>query len=77
MDPFGRNFPFEKVSLDVLGPYGKTSRRNVYIVSFVDWLTNWLEAYAMPKKKAQTVADLILNKIFPRYRASVQIILEN
>lgn len=55
------NFPFEKISMDVSGPYEKTSRGNVYIVSFVDWLTNGAEAFAVPDKKAKTVADLIMN----------------
>ena len=59
-------YPFEKVSLDISGPYGETLRRNVYIVSFVDWLTNWPEAYAVTDKKAQTVPSLILTEIFPR-----------
>ena len=35
-------FPFEKISLDISGPQG-----NNYIVSFVDRLTNWPEAYAV------------------------------
>ncbi len=33
-------YPFEKVSLDISGPYGETLRGNVYIVSFVDWLAS-------------------------------------
>ena len=33
-------YPFEKISLDVSGPYGESSQGNKYIVSFVDWLTN-------------------------------------
>ena len=33
-------YPFEKISLDVSGPNGETPRGNIYIVSFVDWLTN-------------------------------------
>ena len=60
-------YPFEKVSLDISGPYDETLQGNVYIVSFVDWLTNWPEAYAVADKKAQTVAGLILTEIFPRY----------
>ena len=30
-------YPFEK---GTSGPYGETQRGNLYIVSFVDWLTN-------------------------------------
>ena len=52
--------PFEKISLDISGPYGETPQMNNYIVSFIDWLTNWPEAYAVKDKKAQTVANLVL-----------------
>ena len=38
--------PFE-ISLDISGPYGEPPRGNNYIVSFIDWLTNWPEAYAV------------------------------
>lgn len=71
------NFPFEKVSMDISGPYGETPRANQYIASFVDWLTNWPEAYALPDKKAQTVSDVILIEIFPRYGSPVQLVTDN
>ena len=64
-------YPFEKVSLDISGPYGETLQGNVYIVSFVDWLTNW------PDKKPQTVASLILTEIFLRYGAPLEIVTDN
>jgi len=70
-------YPFEKVSLDISGPYSETSQGNVYIVSFVDWLTNWPEAYAVADKKAQTVASLILTELFPRYGAPLEIVTDN
>ena len=68
---------FEKVSLDITDQYGETLRGNVYIVSFVDWLTNWAEAYAVSDKKAQTVASLILTEIFPVYGAPLEILIDN
>lgn len=45
------NFPFEKVSMDVLRPYREISRGNVYILSFANWLTNWPETYAVLIRK--------------------------
>lgn len=45
-------------------------------MSFIDWLTNWPEAFAVPDKKAKTVADLI-SEIFPRYGAPVQLVTDN
>ena len=65
-------YPFEKISLDISGPYGETPQGNNYIVSFVDWLTNWPEAYAVKDKKAQTVANLVLTEIIPWYVASLE-----
>lgn len=44
----------------------------MYIVSFVDWLMKWLEAYPVPDKKAQTVSDL-MSELFPRYGDPVHI----
>lgn len=62
-------FPLEKISIDVSGPYGDTSRDK-------NWLTNWPEAFAVPDKSAKTVADLI-SETFPRYGAPVQLVTDN
>ncbi len=70
-------YPFEKVSLDISGPYGETRRGNVYIVSFVDWQANWPEAYAVADKKAQTEASLILTEIFLHFGAPLEIVTDN
>ena len=70
-------YPYQKIKMDISGPYGEISIANSYIISFVDGLTNWLEAYAVPDKKAQTLAELILSEIFPRYGAPVQLVTDN
>lgn len=41
------NYPFEKLSIDISGPYGEKPRENLYTVSVVDCLTNWPEAYVV------------------------------
>ena len=71
------SYPFQKISMDVSGPYGETSQGNLYIVSFVDWLSNWPEAFAVADKRAQTIADLILTEIFPRYGAPLELVTDN
>lgn len=47
------------------------------IVSFVDWLMKWLEAYPVQDKKAQTVSDLVMSELFPRYGDPVQLVRDN
>ena len=56
-------YRFQKVSMDILGPYGESLKGNKYILSFVDWLVNWPYAYAIPDKKTQTAANLILRGV--------------
>lgn len=47
-------------------------------MNFVDWLTNWPGAFAMPDKRTQYIeADLILTKIFLRYGTFEQIVTDN
>ena len=76
--PLLRKWMFQLIHLKRLAwislGYGEILRENVYIVSFVDWLTNWAETYAIADKKAQTVASLILTEIFPRYGAPLEIL---
>lgn len=50
--------------MDISGPYKETSRGDMYIISFVDWLTIWPDAYAVEDKRDQTVVNLILTNFF-------------
>ena len=70
------SYPFQKISMDISGPNGETSQGNIYIVSFVDLLSNLPEAFAVSDKKAQTIADLILTGKFPRYGAPLQLVTD-
>ena len=49
---------------------------NKYIIAFVDWYSGRPEAFAVPDKMADTVADLIIEQIFPRF-GSLQIVSDN
>ena len=71
------SYPFQKISMDISGPYGEMSQGNMYIVSFVDRLSNWPEDFAVSDKRVQTIVDLIRTKIFPRYEALLQLVTDN
>lgn len=70
-------FPFAKLALDISGPYPKTNSGNQYIVTFIDMFTGWPEAFAVPNKKAETVAHLLIDEIFPRFGAPLQLLTDN
>ena len=70
-------YPFAKIGLDLFGPYPETLSGNKYIISFVDLYSGWPEAFAVPDKSAENVAHLIIEEIFPRYGAPLQIVTDN
>ena len=60
-------YPMAKLSLDLSGPYPTTMSGNKYIIAFVDWYSGWPEAFAVLDKTGETVADLIIDQVFPRF----------
>lgn len=70
-------YPFAKLGLDLSGPYPRSLSGNRYIVGFIDLFSGWPEAFAVPDKKAENIAHLVIEEIFPRYGAPLQIITDN
>ena len=59
--------PFAKLGLDVSGPYPKNLSGKKYIIGFVAWYSGWPEAFAVPDKTGETVANVLLEQIISRY----------
>ena len=53
---------FERVAVDLMGPFEKTKDDNVYIAVFQDYFTKWLIAEPLTDKSAIGVADLFYTK---------------
>lgn len=70
-------YPFAKLGLDLSGPYPRSLSGNRYIVGFINLFSGWPEAFAVPDKKAENIAHLVIEEIFPRYGAPLQIITDN
>lgn len=70
-------YPFAKLGLDLSRPYPRSLSGNRYIVGFVEVFSGWPEAFAVPDKKAENIAHLLIDIIFPRYGATLQIITDN
>ena len=45
--------PFECAGMDFV-EFGKSSTGNYYAIAFQDYLTKWLELYALDNRKAET-----------------------
>ena len=52
--------PFQKVGIDVLGPFPVTAGGNVNIIVAVDYLTKWAETRAMQTATARGAAEFFV-----------------
>ena len=60
---------FHRIAIDCLGPLPLTESGNKHIVVFAEYLTKWVEAFAVPDITAKTIADLLVRHIFCRHGA--------
>jgi len=51
----------------VVGHLPQSQKGNMYILVMCDYLTKWLEAYAIPNHKAETIARIFVEEIVFRY----------
>ena len=58
---------WERVAMDLLDMSVTTSRGNRYVLVIVDCFTRWTEAFPLPDKTAQSVADALFNQVFCRF----------
>lgn len=65
--------PFERVAIDILGPLPTTERNNRYVLVMMDYFTKWPEAIAIPNQTAETVAEALVQQVFSRFGAPLQL----
>ena len=69
LQPIPVEGPFDRVAVDVLGPFPTSERGNKYVVIFTDYFTKWPEAFAIECADAATTARLFVEEILCRHSA--------
>ena len=59
--------PFDRVAIDVLGPFPPSYNGNRYIIVFSDYLTRWPEAKAVKNADGVTTAKFLVEDIIARH----------
>lgn len=67
LQPIPVGTPFERVGIDMLGPFPKSENGNKVIVIATDYATRYVECEALPDSKSVTVAKFILNNLICRH----------
>ena len=61
--PILANYPFQKVEVDVLGPFSISESNNKYIVIFTDTFTHLPKVFAVQSADEDTTASLPVEQI--------------
>jgi hypothetical protein len=61
MHQYNVGAPFERIAIDVVGPFSRIDQGNRYLLIAKYYFTKWPEVYAIPNQKALTVAALATN----------------
>ena len=64
--------PFDKIAIDLVTNCETSTSGNKHILTIIDHLTGWLEAFPIPDKSADTIVTTFINEylpvhMFPRY----------
>jgi hypothetical protein len=59
--------PFERIVIDITGPFPERDRGNRYFLVAMDYFTKWPEVNAIPNQEATTVADVLVTNVFCRF----------
>lgn len=65
--------PFERVAMDVAGPFPVSNTGNRYVLVVIDYFSKWPEVYAIPNQEAKTVSDTFVNNWVCRYGVPIEL----
>ena len=68
--------PFQVTSMDITGPYCMTQRKNKYLLTFIDHLTRYVEAFPIPDISAETCARVYATQIIARHGSGSTLITD-
>ncbi|XP_049308039.1 uncharacterized protein LOC125777350 [Bactrocera dorsalis] len=65
--------PFERVAMDVAGPFPTSTAGNKYLLVVMDYFSKWPEVYALPNQEAKTVAEAFVENWITRFGVPVEL----
>ena len=69
--------PFDKTAIDLVTECETSTSGNKHILTIIDHLTGWPEAFLIPDKSADTIASTFINEYLPVHMCPWYILLDN
>lgn len=77
LKPRQPTYPWHTISVDINGPYPRTSSGKRFILVISDIFTRWVEAFVVDEAKIRPIVNLLENQVFTRYGYPHTIISDN
>ena len=69
--------PFDKIAIDLVTECETSSSGNKHIVTIINHLTGWPEAFPIPDKSAHTIVSIFINHYLPIHMCPRYILSDN
>ena len=69
--------PFDKIAIDLVTEYKTSTSGNKHILTIIDHLTGWPEAFLIPDKSADTIVSTFINEYLPVHMCPQYILSDN
>ena len=69
--------PFDKIAIDLVTECETSTSGNKHILTIIDHLTGWPEAYPIPDKTADTIVSIFINAYLPVHMCPRYILSDN
>ena len=57
--------PFDKIAIDLVTEFETSTSRNKDLLTIIDHLTGWPEAFPIPDKSVDTIVSTFINQYLP------------
>ena len=71
------NRPFDKIAIDLVTECETSTSGNKHILTIIDHLTGWPEAFPLPDKSVDTIVSPFINKYLPIHVCPGYILSDN
>ena len=69
--------PFDKITIDLVTDCEMSTSGNKHILTIIDHLTGWLEAFPIPDKSMDTIVTTVINYYLPVHMCPRYILSDN
>lgn len=73
MRQYNAGAPFERIAMDIAGPFPQSTSGNKYVLVVIDYFSKWPEVYPIPNQEATTVANAFVNNWVTRFGVPMEL----